>query len=59
MRYAVIDPGGAVVNVIEWDGVSPWTPEPGHTLRIHAEANIGGLFHDDDYVQPEQPEASP
>lgn len=29
MKYAVIDNLGVVVNIILWDGVSPWTPPEG------------------------------
>lgn len=31
-RYAVIDATGRCVNVILWDGVTPYEPPPGCTL---------------------------
>ena len=31
-RYSVEDAQGKVVNVIEWDGVTPFNPGPGLTL---------------------------
>ena len=30
--YAVVDEAGIVVNVIEYDGISPYTPPAGTTL---------------------------
>lgn len=29
-RHAIINDKGEVVNVIEWDGASPWSPPEGH-----------------------------
>lgn len=37
MKYALIK-DNEVVNVVEWDGVTPWTPPKGHTLRKCDEA---------------------
>ncbi len=32
-RYAVIDQGGNVINIILWDGVAEWSPPDGCTVR--------------------------
>lgn len=32
-RYAVLDKDGVVVNVVVWDGVTPWNPPDGHTVQ--------------------------
>jgi hypothetical protein len=41
--YAVIDGSGNVVNTIEWDGVTPWSPPAGDTAipTNGAPASIG------------------
>lgn len=33
-RYAVIDENNALINVIVWDGVTPYDPGPGLSLVI-------------------------
>lgn len=38
-RYAVVDDAGTVVNIIMWDGVSPWTPPEGCTVRLATPAD--------------------
>ena len=35
MRYTVVDRQGAVVNIIEWDGESPYDPGEGASVRPH------------------------
>jgi hypothetical protein len=45
-NYAVIA-GGAVINIVIWDGVSPWTPPAGTTIvptAGNANAQIGGTY---------------
>ena len=32
MRYLIINTDGLIVNVIIWDGISPYTPDNGSTL---------------------------
>lgn len=44
MRYALIDEGGLVVNVVVWDGLTPWTPLPGCSLIVSDEAGIGWTY---------------
>lgn len=33
MRYALIDQNGNIVNLITWDGVTPYNPPQGLTLE--------------------------
>jgi hypothetical protein len=41
LRHAVCDKDGRVVNVVLWDGVSPWHPhDPTHYVVQHDEADI-------------------
>lgn len=37
-RYAVVDSAGLIVNVVEWDGLKPWSPPPGTALVAEADA---------------------
>jgi hypothetical protein len=39
-RYVVIE-GGVVVNVILWDGETPWAPAPGQTVQQSDTLQIG------------------
>jgi hypothetical protein len=32
MRFALVNSSNVVVNVIDWDGASPWTAGPGLTM---------------------------
>lgn len=55
MRYAVIDAGGIVVNIILWDGVSPYDPGAGLTLVPDTDppaAQIGGTHNQDGTFSP-------
>lgn len=42
MRYAIVI-NGIVDNVIEWDGVTPWTPDQG-TVVLADQAGPGDLW---------------
>ena len=42
--YAQVDPLGNVVNVIMWDGTSPFVPPDGHTLIQSTAADIGDSY---------------
>lgn len=33
-RYTILDPNDAITNIILWDGVTPWSPAPGFTVRL-------------------------
>jgi len=36
-KYDILNSEGLVVNIIEWDGVTEWTPPEGHTVTLHVE----------------------
>lgn len=38
--YAVTDSEGVIINVIEWDGVSQWTPPTNCQVRPLTEDDI-------------------
>lgn len=41
MRYAVCDRDGKVLNVVVWDGETPWHPhDPSHYVVQHDECDI-------------------
>ena len=41
-RHAVCDKNGKVVNVVIWDGESPWKPnDPTHYVVRHDKCDIG------------------
>ena len=52
-RYAlIITATGAVSNVTEYDGVSPFTPPTGQELRVAtADAEIGGSWNGSAFVR--------
>lgn len=57
MNYAVINSTGLVVNAIEWDGITPWTPPEGHIALPLLEGGIGWTFADGQFIPP--PELQP
>ena len=55
MAYAVVQ-DGVVVNVIEWDGVTPYTPPEGCELHwCEQTPGIGWLWVDGAAVDPNPP----
>lgn len=32
MRYTIFDADNNIVNIVEWDGISDWSPPEGHTV---------------------------
>jgi hypothetical protein len=52
MNYALLDESNTVVNVIDWDGESNWTPPAGHIALPLFEGGIGWTFADGQYVPP-------
>ncbi|WP_406705265.1 tail fiber assembly protein [Sodalis sp.] len=63
-RYAVIDAQGNVVNMIRWDGISPWRPREGHRAidaSNEPDAMIGGRYEDGKFIRipPPPPEPLP
>lgn len=52
-RYAVIDAQGNVVNMIRWDGISPWRPREGHqaiNASNEPDAMMGGRYKDGKFI---------
>jgi len=56
MNYAIIDLTGLVVNAIEWDGITPWTPPEGCQAVPLTEGGIGWSYIDGQFVPPPEPE---
>ena len=56
-RYALVDSGGLVVNIVEWDGETDWSPPAGLTAT-EADPTIskGWRRVDDAWVAPEEEE---
>jgi hypothetical protein len=54
-QYLVVDATGTVVNVIEWDGVTPYSPEHGMTHVQHDTAGIGWTTDDGVNFTPPPP----
>jgi hypothetical protein len=62
MDYAVIDNTGLVVNVVQWDGSTPWEPPAGHIALPLLDGGIGWTFADGQFVPPPpkpEPEGDP
>lgn len=52
-RYALVDADGLVVNVIEWDGVSDWSPPESLTcLEADEAVSIGWTRQNGAWVGP-------
>lgn len=51
-NYAVLDENNVVVNVIVWDGVTPYDPGPGLTLQFVPAVDIGRVWDGTDFVDP-------
>ena len=49
-RHGVIDPSGRVVNVIIWDGESPWNPPLNHIAVQHDYIDIDDIWNHNDKV---------
>lgn len=57
MNYAIIQ-NGTVVNTIEWDGVSSWSPPAGTTavkIPDGAYVGIGSTYDGTNFGAPPQP----
>lgn len=56
MRYALIHDGTKVViNVIEWDGETPWAPPEGHSIVKSHTASPGDTYANRKFVRPAVP----
>jgi hypothetical protein len=51
-RYIIVDAEGAIVNAVEWDGISTWSPPEGSDAVEQAEYEIGGTLIDTVYTPP-------
>ena len=56
MRHAIIE-NGVVVNVIEWDGQSEWSPPDGTQAVQSDAAQIGWPYRDGQFISPPPPPA--
>lgn len=36
-KYDILNSEGLVVNIIEWDGITEWSPPEGHTVGLHVD----------------------
>jgi len=52
-RFALIDGGGLVQNVILWDGCDDWSPPEGMIAIASDVAEIGGSYLDGEFSAPE------
>ena len=56
-KYAVVDSTGIIVNMIKWDGVTPFNQGEGLSLVPSGdEFIIGGRIEDGNYFPPGEPE---
>jgi hypothetical protein len=59
MNYCVVQ-NGIVVNVIDWDGITPYAPPEGSELYAwDGPVNIGWAWVDDAPVDPNPPPVEP
>ena len=60
MQYALLDSTNTVVNVVEWDGITQWTPPAGHIAIPLIDGGIGWTFADGQFIPPPpEPEPEP
>lgn len=56
-NYAIVE-SGVVVNIVIWDGVAEWSPNPGQSaveIKDGDEVGIGYSFIDGEFVAPVLP----
>lgn len=44
VKVAMIDPAGVVVGLLDWDVAARFTPQPGFTLHVAADARVGDTW---------------
>jgi hypothetical protein len=54
-NYAMIDGDNKVVNIILWDGITPYSPLQGTTLVQSDIAAIGDTYTDGEFIKPPEP----
>jgi hypothetical protein len=59
MRYALVDAGGKVVDVVEWDGIAAWTPPAGTTAVQSDTAGTEWTYSDGAFTAPPLPPSTP
>ena len=59
MKHAIIDNSGNIVNVIELDYGSTWTPPDGFISIKSEAAIIGGTYSEGNFIAPSLPELVP
>lgn len=54
-RYALVDAGGQVMNIVEWDGEAEWSPPEG-LAAVDAEGSVskGWRLEDGVWTAPEE-----
>lgn len=54
--YAIVAPGGQVLNIVRWDGVTPFTVSPNTLVDTQGSANaqIGGTYSAGTFTPPAQ-----
>ena len=50
MKMALVDPGGVVVGLLDWDTAKTFTPPPGHSLHVAVGATVGDSWVTPTYV---------
>lgn len=57
--YAIVE-NGEVVNLVLWDGVTPWSPPQGCTAVLaSAGAYMGSTYDGNTFTPPTQPVEAP
>jgi hypothetical protein len=59
MTYAIVE-NGVVTNIVEWDGMTPWTPPAGSSavaVQDGAYVGIGSTYANGVFGEPPQPPA--
>lgn len=55
--WAVVhDETSQIVNAVIWDGVSDWSPPPGHSVYRAWPVYIGWLWNNGEQVDPNPPD---
>lgn len=57
-KYLELNSDGLVINIVVWDGESPYNPD-GHTILLcddHPQASFGWTFDGDNWIAPPEPE---
>lgn len=51
--YALVDGIGTVQNIIEWDGVQPFTPPDGDIVVICPTQGVGWVYRGGEWTPPQ------